>query len=314
MRLTWGRMERKAEAPEVGASTLHRERRARLKVVLAVLSATLFIFPFKIAASQGHGKGAAFGLLLGVCVWLGIPAGVRYARSDKEKKTRTLRLGWRLAIAAALGNIAQGFAFAELHAGIATVLLQTNFLFVAAFGSLWLREKLSGVLILGLGLTMVGVAATRWSDLTTANAAFGWGVGWGVLWALGTAICFSMMDLVSRRHGSGTDSLVANAHRSFAAAVLIALVPGTLCQFVSMEPSRWGACLLAAALGPGLARNLLMSAAKELRAVESALLQQLRPLLALPLASAYFGNWPSLSEWIGSALILLGVVLPVRFK
>lgn len=288
----------------------HRLRRARLKVLLAVLSATGFIFPFKIASSDGHAKGAALGLLLGVCLLLGIPAVVRYAHAAPETKRRTLQLGWRLALAAALGNIAQGYAFEALHAGVATVLLQTNFLFVAVLGSIWLKEKLSASLIFGLGLTMVGVVATRWSELTAQDVP----MGWGVAWALGTAMCFSMMDLVSRRHASGTDSLVANVHRASAAAVILALVPGAVADFVSMGPEGWVACLAAAALGPGLARNLLMSAAKELPAVESALLQQLRPILALPLASAYFGNWPSLGEWLGSLMILLGVALPMRFR
>ena len=51
-------------------------------------------------------------------------------------------------------------------------------------------------------------------------------------------------------------------------------------------------------------------ASNELPAVESALLQQLRPVLALPLTSLVFGVWPTGWEWAGCALLTLGVIIP----
>jgi drug/metabolite transporter (DMT)-like permease len=121
------------------------------------------------------------------------------------------------------------------------------------------------------------------------------------------------MDLLSRREARGADSVATNVIRAWVAVALLALVPGVLRQLLTMGPNEIAACAVAALLGPGIARGLLISAARELPAAESALLQQLLPPLALPLTSVAFGAWPTKWEWWGSAFVGAGVVLPILF-
>ncbi len=284
----------------------HRRNVARWKVLGAVVTATLFVLPFKVAADDGHGAGAALGLLAFVCILFGIPAAVRATQSSKDTLRRSWSLGWRIALAAAAGNIAQGYAFSTLHAGVAAVLIQTSLLFVALLGFVWLGEPTRRAVALGIVLTLLGVAATQ-IDALTSNLQ----LNTGVFWALAAAFGFALIDVISRKGSQGTDPMVTNVVRAALAVVVLAFVPHAVEQLLAMGPQRWFACALAALLGPGLGRLLLLSASKDLPAVESALLQQTRPLLAIPISSLYFSVWPTGAEWLGCGLIFVGLVLPL---
>ena len=279
--------------------------RARLKVLGAVLSATLFILPFKIAAGEDQGAGAALGLMAFVFVLFLPWAAQRLPAISRERRRATISLSWKLAIAAGLGNLAQGYALESLHAGVAVTFIQMNVLFVAILAFLWLREPLTLPALIGVSLALGGIVATQWPAF---SGHFDW--SFGVLWAVGSAFCFSMMDLLARREIKNADPMIANVIRALLGAFLLAMVPGALEQLAAMSLKQVVACALAAVAGPGIARLLLISAARDLPAVESALIQQLRPLLALPLTSVVFGIWPTQWEWAGAALLTSGVVLP----
>ena len=95
------------------------------------------------------------------------------------------------------------------------------------------------------------------------------------------------------------------------AALLLSFIPGVWTELLALHFDQLIALIIAAALGPVWARLLLMKAAKSLPALESSLIQQLRPALALPLASVIFQDWPQPHEWLGCSLVLLAVVTPL---
>ncbi|MCH2108533.1 MAG: DMT family transporter [Polyangiaceae bacterium] len=278
--------------------------RARLLVLGAMLSATAFILPFKYAARDGYGAGAALGLLISVSVWLFPPALYRFSKDSPDLRRRSFKLGWRLSLAAALGNIAQGFAFMELHAGVATVFIQTSVVFVALLGRLWLKEPFQPIFRLSLFFCLGGVVYSQLPFPTEMSQ-----LNHGIFWGLASAFGFAMLDLLSRRYSQGADLIQSNFIRSLLAAVIISFLPGAVSQLLDFGAHRWLAISVAALLGPGIARQLLLQASKTLPALESSLLQQLRPVLALPVASLTFGIWPTHHEWWGSSLIILGVAL-----
>lgn len=288
---------------------LTRQQRARLQVLLSVASATVFIFPFKSAASDGRGAGAAFGLLFFSGLLFSPWAAARYRRTSPEVKAVSWSLSWRMALVAAFGNIAQGYAFEQLHAGVAATFIQMNVLFVAILGALWLKERLSGSIVLGVLLALSGVVLTQWPALS-GHLAWSRGISWAIAAALG----FSCMDLLSRRYSNGADAVMVNVARSWMGASLLALIPGSVEQFFAMSAIQIGACALAAVFGPGMTRLLLITASRDLPAAETALLQQLRPPLALPLTSLVFGLWPTGWEWAGSAFVAAGVALPLAIQ
>jgi drug/metabolite transporter (DMT)-like permease len=295
---------RKDEAnPTNRDGILKNPARARWMVLGSVLSATLFILPFKKAAEGGRGAGAALGLLCFVAILFGPWALMR--RLPREVRAGSLSLAWKIALFAALGNVAQGFAFERLHPGVAATFIQMNVLFVLVFGALWLREPLRLGVALGVLLALAGVAVAQ-APALVGHVSLSPGVLWSVLAALG----FSLIDVFSRRQARDVDPLLTNVLRALGAAALLAFVPGAVRQLLDMSRGQLAACAAAALLGPGIGRYLLLHAARELPAVESALLQQLRPLLALPLASLAFHQWPSEWEWAGCALVVLGVLAP----
>ncbi len=274
-------------------------------VLGAVLSATVFILPFKAAAEGGRGAGAALGLLGFVVVLFGPWAVARIHLLPAPVRLGSFSLAWKLAIFAAWGNVAQGYAFEQLHAGVATTFIQMNVLFVALLGVLWLGERLRYGVALGVFLAFLGVLVSQYPAL---SGHFSWSVG--IFWAIGAALGFSLIDVLARRGAHAADPLLTNVIRALGATLLLSFVPGAVQQFLEMDREQVAACAAAALLGPGIARQLLIHAAQELPAVESALLQQLRPLLALPLGSVVFDQWPSDWEWIGCGFIIAGIIAP----
>ncbi len=274
----------------------------------AVISATFFILPFKVASRDGNGSGAALGLLFFVGLIFAPWGFVRLGRMGREQKRATVSLAWKLALFAGLGNVAQGWAFETLHAGVAVVFIQMNVLFVAVLGVVWLGESLRWSTGVGILLAALGMGVAQWPALSGHLS-----VGWGVLWSVVAAFLFSLMDVFSRRDAHGVDAVLTNVVRAWMAALFLTFFPGALQQFVDMSPYEVGACAVAAIFGPGIARQLLISAARDLPAAESALLQQIRPLLAIPLTSLVFGAWPTVWEWWGAVLVATGVVLPLGY-
>lgn len=277
-------------------------------MLAAVVCTALFLLPFKFAAEGGRGAGASLGSLFFAGLFFAPWAVRRFVKSDTDKRRATLSFAWKLGLAAALANLAQGHAFDTIHIGVAASFIQLNALFVAVLGAVWLKESLRAVTGFGILLALLGIVLAQWPAVL---GHFDWSLG--IFWAVLAAFGFSLMDLLSRRDSTGADSVGANALRAWVAVAVLALVPGVLSQFLEMSLLRVAGCASAALLGPGLARVLLISASRELPAAESALLQQLLPPLALPLTSFVFGSWPTKWEWWGSAFVGAGVILPLLY-
>ena len=279
--------------------------KARGKVLGAAFLATLFIVPFKYAARDGNGAGAALGLLLSVSVLLLPFGGRRLLTVSKEVRKNTLSLGWKLALCAAFGNMAQGFGFAALHPGLASVFIQMGMVFVAILSVLWLKEKLAAHLVAAVILCVGGIIFSQRAALTGGAE-----INWGAAWAIGAALGFALMDLLSRKHANHVELVASNWIRSLLGTLILACVPGAITQLLHFTPMQWGAVFVAGLIGPGLARQLLLSAARSLPAVESSLIQQFRAVMVLPLGSVAFGVWPTSDEWVGAAFIVSGLFVP----
>ncbi len=279
--------------------------KARSKVLGAAFLATLFIIPFKYAARDGNGAGAALGLLLSVSVLLLPWGGRRLLSASKDVRRSTLSLGWKLGLCAAFGNMAQGFGFAALHPGLASVFVQMSMVFVAILSVVWLKEKLSMYLVGAVILCVTGIGFSQRAALTGRVE-----INWGVAWAIGAALGFALMDLLSRKYANRVELVASNWIRSLWGTLILACVPGAITQLLNFTPMQWGAVFLAGLIGPGLARQLLLSAARNLPAVESSLIQQFRAVMVLPLGSVAFGVWPTIDEWVGAAFIITGLSVP----
>ena len=183
--------------------------RARCKVLGAAFLAPLFIVPFKYAARDGNGAGAALGLLLSVSVLLLPWGGNRIVAASKEVRKNTFSPGWKLGLCAAFGNVAQGFGFTALHPGLASVFVQMSMVFVAIFSVVWLKEKLSARLWAAVTLCATGIAFSQRAASTGVAK-----INRGVAWTIGAALGFSLMDLLSRKHARQVDIVASNWIRS----------------------------------------------------------------------------------------------------
>lgn len=195
------------------------------------------------------------------------------------------------------------FAIADVGAGIATVLVNLQVVFVALAARVD-RRVLATIPVVLLGIVLVSGAAGG-----SGQASVG-----GVLWGLGAAVAYAAFLLVLKQV-SGDQALVVTplavaTLSATACTALVGLVTGHA-DFVPSWPSHgW---LVAVALsGQVLGWLLISRSLPRLPVVLTSLILMIQPAAAVLLAAVVLGERPTLWQLAGSALILLGVWLVHR--
>ncbi len=191
---------------------------------LRVITGALFLLPFLLL--QGHG--------------------------------RTLRKHWKLTFG--MGILNSGIPFAcftyallSITTGLSSILNATVPLFGAVIAWLWLKDRPSGVRMVGLLIGFTGVAMLAWGKASFKPDASGTSSGWAVLACLLACLCYGISANLAKRFFGGIPSLVAAtgsqigaalglaplvvwfwpAHAASLSAWLAILVLGTLCSGVA---------------------------------------------------------------------------------
>jgi len=188
------------------------------------------------------------------------------------------------------------------------MLVTTNPIFVGLGSYFLLKEKLSHLLIAGIGTSVLGALLIGYGDFRTGNAAL-----WGDFLALMGAIMASSYFLVGRRLRPQMDLLgYIFVVYGIAALVLLILTLGSSIPLFAYSADVYSILILLA-LGPQLIGHTVFNwALRYLSAASVAV-----AILGEPIGStflAYFFLNESLT-WLkvwGGALILLGIYLSLR--
>jgi inner membrane transporter RhtA len=206
----------------------------------------------------------------------------------------------------ALGNEAMAHALALIGPGLASVMLRTQVVIVAVGGIFFLGEKVNLRFWLGAALAMVGFA------LLQAGRDFaGDDVLIGMLWALVAAFSFGAMQVVVRKTVHRIDHSLVNSLRLWLAAGLLACVPGRVGLLSEVDHWVWLLCAAAGLVGPVISRLMMMAALRHVTAAMSTLVMNLAPVFAFAAGGVVFAIWPGWLEIVGSAVMLVGIALPV---
>ncbi len=289
------------------------ERRRGVGLSLAgALCSALYLFPYKEAAKYAPAQALAFALLLVAAsfssllsLWERRRTGGSFAAAERSAPER--RVMWRTALLLSLATITGNFcgaeAVARLEPAINSVLLRTEVVFVGVLGALLLHEPITPALALGAGTALFGLTVMNW-PLSLQSLS-------GAAWCLGAAASFGSMQVLTRREIGRISPASVNTRRLWLAVGLMALLPGTLQSAFSGGRELWLYVAAAALFGPFAGRLLIMFSLRGLRAAESALLLLLAPLFAFLLGYVGWGRVPSALQTLGSAIMLLGIALPL---
>ena len=164
---------------------------------------------------------------------------------------------------------------------------------------IWLGERPSRRVWLGIAASAVGVAVVAWGSL-------GGGSALGVLAALGAVLAFAVsVSVLRRRDDLDRFAVVAVAGGCVALAATPFARPGELdARSLALV------VLLGAVIGP-TSRWMLSSAPRYLPASQIGLFIPIETVAATTWAYLAFDEVPVAGTWLGGALVLIGVVVAV---
>ncbi|MDI9917159.1 DMT family transporter [Rhodococcus sp. IEGM 1379] len=201
-------------------------------------------------------------------------------------------------------------AIHSIGAGLSTVLLNLQVVFVAILGYVVLRQRITRELLTSMPLLFVGVAlvAGMSTSLTGANPAVG--ASFAVIAAGAYAVYIFMMGLATRAAGrTGLPMLVSTAATG-ATAGLFGVVTGTLDLAPPLAAQGW--LILLALVSQVVGWLLVASASQRLPAGNIAASLVLQSASALLFGAVLLSQIPSIVQIVGAVLILAGVVVATR--
>ncbi len=243
-----------------------------------------------------------------------------------------LYLGLSGAIGFVVGDIFLFQAFVLIGARLSMLIYASVPLLTAAWGFLFLDERMSGRALVGMGLTVAGIAAAVGgkprsgggkSESTGKRTA-------GILMALGGAAGQAAGLLLGKRGAVGLDSFAATQIRAFAGllgflVVLLAVrqvgvvgrtlrtgfSPGAGADPAVQHSVRIGLLALSAGacIGPFLGVSLGLLSTQLLPAGMAATLMSLVPVLLIPVSVVVFHERVTWLEVLGAFLAVSGVAL-----
>lgn len=215
-----------------------------------------------------------------------------------------------------LGDLCQFRAFVELGARLTLLLMALAPPLTALIGWALLGEELSALALLGMALTLAGVAWVL-SERTARPAATGPGgsrLVRGVLLGVGGALGQAVGLVLSKRGMAGYEPFAAAQIRMivgflcFAAlAAAVGAWPRVRAAVRDREALRYTAA--GAALGPFLGVSLALFALQHTAAGVAASLLSTSPVFVIPLAAWFEGERASLRGVLGAVVAVVGVAL-----
>jgi drug/metabolite transporter (DMT)-like permease len=193
--------------------------------------------------------------------------------------------------------------------GLATLLANFQVFFLAAFGTVILREKLTLKLMVSIPLAMIGlylILGFHWNDLRANYKA-------GILFGLIAAICYAAYILTLRKSQSET-ALESGLSTIALISLLTAFIMG-LEIWIQQEGfgipdlQSWGALLGYGVFSQALAWILIAKGLVRLEASVAGLILLLQPALAFVWDVLFFARPTVLLEVLGALLTLYAIYL-----
>lgn len=204
-------------------------------------------------------------------------------------------------------------AIYDVGAGVATVLGNLQVLFVTAAAWLVFAERPRARFLLALPVVLAGVFLVAG---LAGHAAAGYHPVAGVLYGLGTSVTYAVFILVLRTTTSGSGEVAGPLFDASVGAAAAALVFGLALGEMpfGLTGAAFGWLLFLAVASQSAGWLLITWALPRLPAALASLLLLLQPAAALLLADVFLAERPSGLQFLGAALVCLGVVLAARSR
>ncbi len=198
----------------------------------------------------------------------------------------------------------------SIGAGLSTVILNLQVLFVAILGYVVLRQRIGRELVASLPLLFVGVALVAGTSTTLTGSNPAVGVSFAVIAAGAYAVYIFLMGLATRAAGRTALPMFVSTGATALTAGAYGLVSGTLDLTPSLVAQGW--LVLLALVSQVIGWLLVASASQRLPASAVAASLVLQSASALLFGAVMLAQTPTLVQLAGAGMILAGVVVATR--
>lgn len=208
-----------------------------------------------------------------------------------------LTIGFLIAASTILSYSAVAF----IDPGTASLLAQTSVLFGIMFGLVWLRERLTGLDLAGMAITLAGVFIISFQPGDYLRL--------GSLIVLISAFLYALHAAVVKRYSGSlglAEFFLFRLVSTTAFLLLFVLGQGALRW---PGPQAWLLILLAGTVDVVLSRALYYLALRRLQLTYHSMVLTLSPVVTILWSLALFGLWPTPRELAGGLAVLAGILL-----
>jgi drug/metabolite transporter (DMT)-like permease len=276
------------------------------RIVLGVIAASFGAILVRLAGDTPP---------LAIAAWRLTLAGLVFAPIAILRRQRTLShstLVWSIVSGAALALHFVFWISSLQYTTVASSVLfvTTHPIFVAVGSFLFLKEKPSVLIVIGIPIAIAGGALIGFGDIAIGGAAVR-----GDLLALGGGLMAAIYFLIGRhvRQTVSVAEYIAVTYRT-GAIVVLALCAVTRTPLVGFAPSTYGFLVLLALIPQLIGHSTFNWALKVLPAAKVSVLILGEPIGSALLALAFFGESVPGLNLVGAAIILVGIYLCLRSK
>jgi drug/metabolite transporter (DMT)-like permease len=195
------------------------------------------------------------------------------------------------------------FALLSITSGLSAILNATVPLFGALVAWMWLKDRPSGLRVLGLAIGFAGIAALAWDKASFKPDASGVAPGWAVLACLLACVCYAIAASATKRYLTGLPALVT-ATGSQVGAMLVLAAPAAWFWPDAMPSLRaWLALIAVGVLCTGVAYILYFRLIENAGPARALAVTFLIPVFAVVYGAAFLGE--TVTGW----MVICGFVI-----
>ena len=245
---------------------------------------------------------------------------VLFSRRPAREALGTLReRAWPLFVVGILNSAAPFclFAWAELtlSAGVTSVINATTPLWGAVVAYVWLKDRLSGMRVVGLAIGFAGVLALVWDQVVThaGGGASSTSAALAALAALVAAALYGVAASYTKRHLTGVDPLTVAAGTMTGATLVLAPIALLTWPAAPISLHAWGAVLGLGVACTGVAYLLFFRLIAAVGPARAITVTFVIPIFGILWGALFLGERVSMGMVEACAAILVGTALATGF-
>ncbi len=291
-----------SDRPAIGQTEAYPQIWQNAPLVIAILllvDSLHFVFARLLLPYLPGGTSAFYVLAIAtlqVFIFLGLRRRIRFSIFRSNLRF-FLAIGLLVATSTTFNYVAVGY----IDPGTASLLAQSASIFALGFSIFWLREKLTGLEIIGALIALIGVFVISFQPGDYLRL--------GSLLVLASAFMYALHAAIVKRHGGQMDFGNFFLFR-------VASVTGFLLLFTSIRgqliwPSweAWRFLILAGTIDVVFSRVLYYLALRRLQMSFHTIILTLSPVITIIWSLILFSEKPTAQSFVGGAAVILGVVI-----